>query len=142
MNAAVLISKLEGVRQSGRSRWRAICPAHDSKHRTPTLAIRETEDGRTLIHCFAGCHVDSIVGAVGMQVSDLLPPRESIRYDVRQPRSGIHPMDVLACVLLETTVVLVASSDLIQGRALNEVDQARLCLAGQRIHAAREMAHV
>jgi len=48
-----LLSSLLKVRKVGIGRWIACCPAHnDSK---PSLAIRETDDGRVLLHCFAGC---------------------------------------------------------------------------------------
>lgn len=141
MNALDLVARFEGVRRTGQGRWRAICPAHESRHCTPSLALRETDDGRVLLFCHAGCHADAVLGAVGLSVVDLFPPRPE-RYDVRQPRSGIHPTDVLACLVYETTVVLLAASDLLAGRALNEADHERLRLATQRIHAAQGVAHV
>lgn len=51
--------------------WIACCPAHED--RSPSLSIREGDDGRTLIHCHAGCSVESICDAMGIRVSDLFP---------------------------------------------------------------------
>jgi DNA primase len=44
-----MLTKVKGRNGS----WTACCPAHNDKG--PSLAIRETEDGRVLLHCFAGC---------------------------------------------------------------------------------------
>jgi hypothetical protein len=49
--------------------WIAQCPAHDD--RSPSLSIREGRDGRTLLRCFAGCELDTIVRALGLGLSDL-----------------------------------------------------------------------
>jgi hypothetical protein len=51
--------------------WASRCPAHDD--RRPSLSISEGDDGRALIKCHAGCTVDAICKAVGMQVADLMP---------------------------------------------------------------------
>jgi protein tyrosine phosphatase len=47
----------------------ACCPAHNDKN--PSLSIKETKDGDVLLHCFAGCGVDDVVAALGLEMSDL-----------------------------------------------------------------------
>jgi DNA primase len=47
MSAEALLAHLDKVRRTGAGRWIARCPAHDDK--SPSLAIRELDDGRTLI---------------------------------------------------------------------------------------------
>jgi hypothetical protein len=47
----------------GKGEYRAFCPAHDDR-KTPNLRIRETEDGRVLLHCFAGCGQDKVLSAL------------------------------------------------------------------------------
>src|SRR5262245_22843725 len=47
----------------------AKCPAHNDKQ--ASLSISEGEDGRVLLHCFAGCSVEQIVHALGLTLSDL-----------------------------------------------------------------------
>lgn len=70
---SALLSRLDGVREVGRGRWRARCPAHGSKG--GTLSVREESDGRTLVYCFAGCTVSEIVGAVGLELTALFPEK-------------------------------------------------------------------
>lgn len=41
-----------------------ICPAHQD--RSPSLSISEGEDGKILLHCFAGCSFDEILGSAGL----------------------------------------------------------------------------
>jgi hypothetical protein len=53
----------------GASGWIAKCPAHPD--RSPSLSIREGQDGRTLIHCHAGCSVEAVCDAMGIKVVDL-----------------------------------------------------------------------
>ena len=38
-----LLSRLDGVKQTGRNKWKAKCPAHDDN--SPSLHIRECDDG-------------------------------------------------------------------------------------------------
>lgn len=49
--------------------YMACCPAHDDEN--PSLSLREACDGKTLLHCFAGCPVSSICNSVGVEMSDL-----------------------------------------------------------------------
>jgi len=49
----------------------ARCPAHDD--RNPSLSV-SVKEGRVLIHCFAGCSPDAVLGAVGLTWRDLRAP--------------------------------------------------------------------
>ncbi|TFH47119.1 MAG: hypothetical protein E4H01_08830, partial [Lysobacterales bacterium] len=49
---AEIIAKTLGGRKAGCG-WIARCPAHDDIK--PSLSIRETEDGKILVYCHAGC---------------------------------------------------------------------------------------
>lgn len=64
------LSHLEGVKGAGASRM-ARCPAHDDNN--PSLSISEGTDGCILLKCFAGCDIESIVAALGLKMSDLMP---------------------------------------------------------------------
>jgi len=66
-----LISGLDGVRKTGPNSWIACCPAHEDG--TPSLAIKETDDGVVLLHCFGGCSVDAVAAAAGVDLRDLFP---------------------------------------------------------------------
>ncbi|MFN7112672.1 MAG: CHC2 zinc finger domain-containing protein, partial [Brevundimonas sp.] len=65
-----VLERLQGVRRSGKG-WVARCPAHED--RTPSLSVAEGHDGRVLIKCFAGCTLEAILGALGLEVRDLFP---------------------------------------------------------------------
>lgn len=140
MTADDLVSRLDGAKRTGEGRWMARCPAHGDKR--PSLSIRDAGEGRTLVYCFAGCHVDAVLNAVGLTVADLFPPREGVRYDVRQARSGIHPMDVLHCIAHEARVVLIVGRTIEDGEALSGADLQRVSLATQRIGSALDVCHV
>ena len=49
----------------------ARCPAHRDQH--PSLSISEGEDGRILLHCWAGCSTSAILAALGLRWVDLFP---------------------------------------------------------------------
>jgi hypothetical protein len=57
------------VKRTGDLRWIAKCPAHLDK--TPSLSVRADDDGRVLIHCFAGCATFDVLMAVGLDFGDL-----------------------------------------------------------------------
>src|SRR3990172_3883306 len=72
-NISTLLARLEAVRQTTTGKWLARCPAHEDHD--PSLSIRLTDDGVVLLHCFAGCEVSAILGAVGLTPTDLFPPK-------------------------------------------------------------------
>ena len=45
------------------------CPAHDDHE--PSLSISVGDDGRVLLHCFAGCKPEQVVAALGLKMRDL-----------------------------------------------------------------------
>jgi len=60
-------------RRGMRASFESCCPAHDDK--SPSLRIDIAEDGRILVHCFAGCSVDEVCRACNVHVTDLFPSR-------------------------------------------------------------------
>ena len=57
----------------GKGEYLTFCPAHDDKN-TPNLRVREAEDGRVLLRCFAGCSQDEVLAALakkGVSKTDL-----------------------------------------------------------------------
>lgn len=55
--------------------FQSRCPAHND--RKPSLSVDPGHDGRVLVNCHAGCPTESVVSAVGLQMSDLMPPADS-----------------------------------------------------------------
>jgi hypothetical protein len=137
MSSTTLLSRIEGVRQTGAGRWLARCPAHDEKH--PSLSIRELDDGRVLVHCFAECATEQVLAAVGLQFDDLFPPRA--------PAIGSPPIrhpfpaaDVLQAVAFEAKVVYLTAEILRRGDALSDADRQRLRTAVLRLQRAVEVS--
>lgn len=133
MTAEVLLSRLEKVKQTGKDRWLACCPAHPDKH--PSLNIRETPDGTVLIKCFASCGAAEVVAAVGLELSDLFPPRTDTPDEPtrRHEREGFHAMDVLVALAYEALIVDCAVGTLQRRGWLTDEECARLAQASDRI---------
>lgn len=132
MTAEAFISKLEGVQ--GRSpRWRAICPAHGSRHKTRSLAVAEADDGRVLVKCFAGCGIDQIVGAVGLSIEDLFP--EKSPGDVKRERRPFSARTVVQALERELAVAWVLLQDVGSGKAIGKTDRERAKVCAERCAA-------
>src|SRR5690349_1890461 len=63
MTADDIARALQG-RKSGKG-WMVHCVAHED--RNPSMSITTGDDGRPLVHCFAGCSQDAVVGALRAQ---------------------------------------------------------------------------
>jgi hypothetical protein len=137
MSVDTLLSRLERVKKTGPGRWVACCPAHDSKSKQ-SLAIRETEDGKVLVHDFGGCSVYDVLFSVGMQVNDLFRDHTP-RSSVRTARMPFSYADALRCVSFEALLAAVAAGNLAQGADLTADDRKRLWLAANRINHALEV---
>ena len=130
-----LLSHLSKVK--GRNgAWTACCPAHEDK--SPSLAIKEVDDGRILIHCFGGCDVHSVLGAVGMDMSDLFPAKQGTPVK----KATFYASDLLRVIHFEALVVQIAAIDMAKGKAISASTKDRLLLAYQRIDEATRYANV
>ena len=132
MSAGTLLSQLAKVKRTGDGRWLARCPAHDDKG--PSLSIRELDDGRTLVHCFAGCSVHEVLFAANLEMDQLYPERE-IEHGKAERRPW-PAADILRAVAFEAMVVAMAGAALLAGQPMNAFDRDRLFIAVGRIQAA------
>lgn len=66
-------NRLQRVRTAPGGGFMAECPAHAD--RVPSLSITEGQDGRVLVHCFAGCDTAAVLAAIGLSFSDLFVER-------------------------------------------------------------------
>ncbi|MCU0500596.1 MAG: DNA primase [Anaerolineae bacterium] len=145
MTADALLCRLDGL-QGRAPKWRAICPAHQSQHGTRSLAIGEADDGRLLVHCFAGCDAQAIVAAVGLELADLFPTKlighgaaDQFRPRIRQPWSV---RDVIAALRGELMVAYVLLGAVAAGTPPNDDDRERAGIAMERIaHFLAELDH-
>ena len=132
------IQRLGKVRGRNGS-WTAQCPAHEDK--SPSLSVREVEDGRVLVHCFGGCDVHSVLGAVGMNISDLFPPKRD-GYTSQPVKPAFYASDLIRIVAAEALIVMIAAYDMAKGKRLSEEDTDRLKVAQQRIEEVVQYAGI
>lgn len=129
-NIENLLSRLEKTNSSGQDKWRACCPAHDD--RSPSLAIKLTDDGKILIHCFAGCSAPEIVDALGMNMSDLMPYDPSYRKSGNTPR--FNKYELFDKLLLESRILSIAIRQILSGNELPHNDLSRVVQAENTIN--------
>lgn len=138
MDIESLVSRLEKVR--GRAgNYVACCPAH--KDRNPSMTVRQTPEGKILMHCFAGCSVQQIAESIGISLSDLFPEdmsRDKTYAPARPVRPKFLAHDLLRVIAHEATIVAVCAHDMAKGRALSDADSQRLLVAARRINEALE----
>jgi hypothetical protein len=120
-----LLSKVHRLKKTGDSKWLACCPAHDDK--SPSLAIKLADD-QILIHCFAGCDVSAIVGALALELSDLMP--ESKRHTrPNNKRPKFNKSELFDRIVEESAISIVAIRQVFSGTPLNDDDMARVVKA-------------
>ena len=137
-----LLSRLESVRKSGQG-WTARCPSHED--RTASLSVNAGEDGRVLIHCFAGCRAADVIAAVGMELADLFVKRpsenmthaeQSRLYEYARQSKWRAALGVIA---LESRVMSIAGREMLAGKILSSDDCERLERACDLIDGAQEV---
>lgn len=137
----VLLGRLQRVRRSGPSSWRADCP-NGHRHARGSLAITESDEGRLLVTCFA-CHdTPAVLSAVGLELSDLYPERiRDLTPEGRRRAREAFKQSAWAAALRvlerEASVCVVAAGMLRAHLALTHDDDARLATAMDRIMDAR-----
>jgi hypothetical protein len=139
MSAATLLTRLNNVRQTAPDRWLARCPAHED--RSPSLSVRELNDGRVLLHDFGGCETADVLAALGLTVSDLFERPFSNSRAFGPTRNGIPPRDLLVILDHELTVVVLILNDIVCRRTVSESQVQRLVRAACRIGRARDAAN-
>jgi len=137
VKAEAFLSRCDKVRSTGDGRWVACCPSHQDKN--PSMTVRELEDGVVLIHCFAGCSVDQILNAVGLEFDALFPDKLK-RDHTPSARRPFPAADVLLALVNELHVVAIIVGDIEEKRAVSPEDMARLRLAKQRIETGATCA--
>jgi hypothetical protein len=118
-----IVERLEHCRQTGDGEWIARCPAHADK--SPSLTIKELPDGRTLLHCFAGCGALDVITAIGLEWSDLFPPDDNFYSPVSGRPRKQQTVDEL--------VVEIAKADRAAGKLLSYEDRDREAEAFARL---------
>ncbi|MHC4835916.1 MAG: YfjI family protein [Planctomycetota bacterium] len=76
-----VLDRLEGVKKTSNG-YTARCPAHDDNRNS--LSIKMADDGKILLHCFAGCKTDKICADIELDMSNLYPTGTNRRAKRRE----------------------------------------------------------
>ena len=109
-----LLSRLSHVKPSGKDRWRAQCPLHDTGK--SALAIRQ--DGDTiLLHCFS-CEggAAAICEALGIDIGELMPPRVDPMKPRKAQAKSWPARQVLEALNMDLRVAYIIYGDIAKGR--------------------------
>lgn len=94
-----ILERLNKVKKAGKG-YMACCPAHDDK--SPSLSVREAEDGRVLVHCFGGCSARAVMEAIELELHDLfatsLDPEERLRWERQRREDRRAYLDLLLSI--------------------------------------------
>ena len=131
-----VLERLTGIRQTGARRWIAKCSAHEDH--SPSLSIRETQDGRVLLHCFAGCANSDVLASLGLRMSDLFD--KPLAHHLPPIRGGFSARELLELSSHEATVVALLACDA-QTRPLTAEELERLTQAAARLGKAQDLTH-
>ena len=125
---ANILSRLSKVASRSNDEWLACCPAHEDK--TPSLAIRQSSDGKILLHCFAGCSIEEITDALGLSLNKLFPDNGFNHNDYHHQLKQSQYKEILSN---EQLVVAIAEAEIKRNHKLNAENTGRHLLALSRI---------
>lgn len=95
-----VLSHFDGVKTNPGGGYMARCPAHADKN--PSLKIDQSQDGKILLKCFAGCDAKDIVQAAGLTFDDLFPDKpKKPKRDSRQMVAKYNYHDTKGNVLFQ-----------------------------------------
>ncbi len=92
------IARAFGSAQPSGNGWKARCPAQDDE--TPSLSLSDGENGRVLLHCYAGCSQSEVIAglvALGLWPNGTLSKRPTEKRPIipvpadAPPMSFVHP---------------------------------------------------
>jgi len=132
----VILLLLHRIQQRQPGQWSACCPAHADK--APSLSVRETPEGSVLLHCFAGCSVTEVVAELGLQMSDLFPPRQLCGREPKRTSRLLTAGQALELLDREANLVAVVAANVHRGVKLTQDDLNRITQAAGRINWVRK----
>jgi hypothetical protein len=136
-NFVELTDRLEKIKPTGPGRWLACSPSHSG--RTAPLSVRELDDGKSLLHRFAGYSTGEILDAIDLTINDLYPQRLANERPESKPSPSA---DVLRAISFEAHLVATAAADIAKEVLLDITKKNRVLLASQRISAGLIAAEI
>ena len=121
MSAHDIVNRLDFCKSVREGEWLARCPSHDDK--SPSLTIKDAGDGRTLVHCFAGCGANEVLNAIGLELQDLYPPTDRNYHAERTQKERT----------IDELVIEIARADRAAGKSISPTDRDREAEAFARL---------
>jgi transposase-like protein len=131
-----VLDRLEVASRNGEKAM-CFCPAHDDCT-NPSLSLK-AENGRLLLHCFAGCQTEAIISAVNLEMKDLfveggggssIPPNTPARLHAQSENPHTNGQNERAvrdarpehgCTLKEYSEEKKLPEDFLRGLGLREI---------------------
>lgn len=135
----LVLARLDGykIRENGRDRWRSCCPGHGGKNPS-ALSIGVGADDQVLLRCWHGCDVEQVVHALGLELSDLFPPKADSVSAPSGRRRLITAAQALGVLEEEITLAVICASDMARGEVLDEATRERLTQSAARVLMLRD----
>lgn len=96
-----------------------------------------------LLRCWHGCGISEVVSALGLELSDLFPPRQDGNHGGRAVvrRRLISAGQALDLLSQEMALAVICASDMAAGKPLDEPTRERLLHSAARITMLRDEVH-
>ena len=132
-----LLSRLQRVKRTAPGKWSASCPTREDK--SPSLSVRELDDGTVLLHDHGGDSVEAILAAVGLSFADLYPTQPG--HFAKPSRRPFNASDVLSLMVFESSVIVGIACRVSKGMDEDDPDRSRLLEAAKRLGNAGEVCN-
>ncbi|HUX81498.1 MAG TPA: hypothetical protein VMV35_01530 [Halothiobacillus sp.] len=129
------LGRLDGVKQTGPGKWIAKSPTRNE--RTASLSIRQTDEGRILLHDFGGSDAAEILAALSLNWVQLIPPhlRTNRSYSPAE-RQEHDARAALNTISMAASLTRICANRLADGRPLAKDDRDQLRRAAHEIETA------
>jgi hypothetical protein len=142
MSIEALFSGLPHARWVDRlhTRVRSACPVCGSSNRE-AICASTGRNGGVVARCFV-CDASGpeIAAAVGVALDELFPPKVEGVHTRPRERRPFNPVDLLAAMAEEATVVAVIACDITKRVGSTDGERQRLIEAARRLNQASELA--
>lgn len=120
MTPEEFVSRLTNVKKNGQGKWMCSCPAHQDSD--PSLAVGQTNTGKILLRCFAGCSAVDVVNAMGLKLEDLFPDAYEENPLAFAQREMAQREKLKADISYANTFLNILTDHLKKGQAVSEND--------------------
>lgn len=127
--------RLNRVRRLSDSQYKASCPTamHTHGDRSAGLRIKVAEDGRILVYCYSGCHVELVTQALGLTLSDLYPQPERRLGAIATRNPRYLSRNNLIALRYDAVIASLALDYVVQGRELFADDIETMSASSRRL---------